>query len=363
MVRTKVTRRRQVHAGPMAIISMAIAALCCTLLLFAYNPEQDQLGGPVPTRWQNKTVTWNLNHTIGSNVHTSGGDDVGTVLGKAFATWQQTQLNGQVANGLTVTRGSDTSVTDPNSSDCVNVISFVPSSAVNFPTGAIAFTQIVTSFGPPPTSYPCTTPPNTRMCNLASCIVDADIVFNPKEQFSTTTPPLMGDFDVQPVATHEIGHLLGLDHSGIAGAIMYPFGDAGGVQQRTLAVDDTVGVAFLYPAANFAPSTGTLSGKVIQSGSGIFAAHIIAVDATTGDAVVDGLTNPDGTYNLVGVPPRTYNLLVLPLSGVYDITDFGGWACGYDETQNAPPCCDPSTDPNCKGKPVPNPTNYTGTFH
>src|SRR2546427_13999 len=81
--------------------------------------------------------------------------------------------------------------------------------------------------------------------------------FNPREHFSPTTPPLSGHFDVQPTATHEIGHLLGLDHSGIANAIMYPFGDTTSTgQSRPLAIDDTVGVAFLYPGSNFASATG-----------------------------------------------------------------------------------------------------------
>ena len=80
----------------------------------------------------------------------------------------------------------------------------------------------------------------------------------------------------------------------------------------------------------------------------------------SGNAVVDGLTDPQGSYNLVGVPPGNYNVLVLPLGAVYGLDDFGGWYCGY--SVNSPPCCDPKTDAQCTGTPISNPIDYTGKF-
>jgi hypothetical protein len=195
-------------------------------------------------------------------------------------------------------------------------------------------------------------------------MIDGDMEFNPNQPFSTSTPPLTNNFDLQSVASHEFGHLLGLDHSSIAHTMMFPFGDTGASQQRALAIDDLMGIAFLFDSSNFFQLTGAVSGKISQSGSGIFAAHVVAVDATTGNAVVDGLTNADGTYILDGVPPGTYNVLVLPLapdynSGVYTLYDFSGWSCGYSE--NSAPCCQPGT-PGCIGT-LNNPTNYTGKFY
>lgn len=356
-------KRVSSRAPVAAMASVAFLTAFSTFLISAYNPEQDDVkNAPMPARWPSNSVTWNLNPKTGSNV--APGSDVRTALTNAFNSWQNAQLNGQTVDNLTITPGADTTLTSPNSSDCLNVVGFADSNAKDFPTGVIAFTDLITSFGPPPTTYSCTTPPTSRTCSLPSCIIDADIEFNPKEQFSTSTPPLAAHFDVQSVGTHEIGHLLGLDHSGIAHAIMYPFGDTEATgQQRTLAIDDTAGIAFLYPASNFASSTGTISGAIKLNGAGIFAAHVVAVDANSGAAVLDGLTNPDGTYKLVGVPPGTYNVLALPLAGVYTLNDFSGWSCGYGE--NSPPCCDPNNppnNPNCKGKPVPNPNNYTGKF-
>jgi len=64
---------------------------------------------------------------------------------------------------------------------------------------------------------------------------------------------------------------------------------------------------------------------------------------------------------LVGVPPGNYDVLALPLEGIYDLSHFGGWYCGF--RPNSPPCCDPSTDNTCTGSQIPDPTNYTGKFH
>ncbi len=362
------TRRRRGRL----VLAMGVGLAFCTLLIFAYTPLQDDVNSIAqPARWQGGSVTWNLNPSVvGAHINATGGDTPVTVINNSFNTWKQSTLSGQLLSALMVMEGADSTAITPNASDCLNVVGFVDSTTSDFPTGTIAFTAIASDFGPPPTKYSCTSGgmTTTQTCNLPSCIVDADIEFNPKEQFSTTTPPLTGDFDLQSVATHEIGHFLGLDHSGIAHAVMFPFGDTGLSQQRTLAIDDKAGIAFLYPKLpDFSTMTGTVSGQVTQGGTGIFASHVVLIDATTGAAVVDGLTAPDGTYTLIGVPPGNYNVLALPLapnlnSGIYTLDDFSGWSCGYAGiTESSPPCCDPAKT-GCTGKPLVNPTNYTGKF-
>jgi hypothetical protein len=236
----------------------------------------------------------------------------------------------------------------------------------------VAFTTVSTDYflnGPPGT--PGTTYTFTECNGLEtitttspSIVFDADIAFNPRAQFSTSTPPLSNDFDLQSVATHEFGHALGLDHSGIAHAVMFPAGDTGENQQRTLSTDDLIAISFLYPSSSFASYLGTISGQVtLPNIGGAYAAQVVAIDASTGNVVLDSLANADGSYKLF-VPPGSYNVLVLPLArddqhGICSLSDFSGWTCGYDES--APPCCDPGVG-QCLGAPLANPINFTGKF-
>ncbi|MDD0148443.1 matrixin family metalloprotease, partial [Shigella flexneri] len=56
--------------------------------------------------------------------------------------------------------------------------------------------------------------------------------------------PVPNAFDVETVAIHEIGHLLGLGHSNVREAIMFPSIGAG--QTKNLHADDINGIRALY---------------------------------------------------------------------------------------------------------------------
>lgn len=76
-------------------------------------------------------------------------------------------------------------------------------------------------------------------------IVDADIAFNGAYfQWAVGEP---GAIDLQSVATHEIGHLLGLDHSDVPGATMAAEYVPGEIAPRSLTDDDRAGASALYP--------------------------------------------------------------------------------------------------------------------
>ncbi|MGH9326630.1 MAG: matrixin family metalloprotease [Terriglobia bacterium] len=354
------------RAWRILLVSAIVAST--TIFLFAYTHEQDDVNGPVVTKWCDgnlnngspctSTVTWNLNPTA-SNVNTSGGASLLQTIQTSFASWDQASLSGQSLVSVNIVQGSTSETqTTPNASDCTDVIGFTDSSS-DFSTGTIAFTEIATSFGPQPNQYSCSGSTTTYSCRLPSCIVDADIEFNPTVNFATAAPIPANDFDLQAIATHEIGHFLGMDHSGLASSIMYAFGDSGGVPQRVLSTDDAIGIGSIYPSSNFSSLTGTLSGTILMGGSGIFAAHVVVTGTPSGAAVADGLTNSDGTYSIF-VQPGQYNVIALPLAGLYDISNYGGWACGYEE--NGPPCCDPSTS-GCTATALTPPTNFSGKFN
>ncbi len=58
---------------------------------------------------------------------------------------------------------------------------------------------------------------------------------------------IAGQFDVETVALHELGHIIGLAHSSVSGAVMWPSVSAG-TTKRTLTQDDISGAQSLYPS-------------------------------------------------------------------------------------------------------------------
>ena len=73
--------------------------------------------------------------------------------------------------------------------------------------------------------------------------IAGDVHFDEAETWSVAIPVPAGRFDLATVAAHEFGHALGLDHSSVAGALMWPsYGGA----QRFLANDDINGIRSIY---------------------------------------------------------------------------------------------------------------------
>ena len=84
----------------------------------------------------------------------------------------------------------------------------------------------------------------------SSGILDADIVFwDAGFQFFAGTSGCSGGFYIEDVAAHEFGHALGLGHSTVCGATMYPSISTCSSGARSLDADDIAGVVSLYPPA------------------------------------------------------------------------------------------------------------------
>jgi matrix metalloproteinase-14 (membrane-inserted) len=93
----------------------------------------------------------------------------------------------------------------------------------------------------------------------SSGIIDADIVFwDAAYRFFSGTSGCSGGFYIEDIAAHEFGHALGLGHSAITSATMYPSTSSCNQRNRTLDADDIAGVQALYPprATPPAPPTG-----------------------------------------------------------------------------------------------------------
>ncbi|XP_058077104.1 metalloendoproteinase 2-MMP-like [Magnolia sinica] len=72
---------------------------------------------------------------------------------------------------------------------------------------------------------------------------DGRFHFDADERWATN--PVAGAFDVESIAVHEIGHLLGLGHSSVREAIMFPT-ISPGVKKVNLHGDDVQGIQTLY---------------------------------------------------------------------------------------------------------------------
>jgi matrixin len=96
----------------------------------------------------------------------------------------------------------------------------------------------------------------TYWWSTGSRIVDADVVFwDAAFRFFSGASGCSNGFYIEDVAAHEFGHALGLGHSALTSATMYPSVSACSTANRTLDADDITGVRTLYPL-QLLPPTG-----------------------------------------------------------------------------------------------------------
>jgi hypothetical protein len=97
----------------------------------------------------------------------------------------------------------------------------------------------------------------TYWWSSGSRIIDADIVFwDGAFQFFAGSSGCSGGFYIEDIAAHEFGHALGLGHSTVTSATMYPSVSSCATGNRTLDADDIAGVRALYPSQPLAPPSG-----------------------------------------------------------------------------------------------------------
>lgn len=79
-------------------------------------------------------------------------------------------------------------------------------------------------------------------------IYDADVYTNTKYKFysSREADGCSSEFDIDGIMVHEVGHVIGIGHSNVAGATMYPTVSACNPNNRTLEADDRAAAADLY---------------------------------------------------------------------------------------------------------------------
>jgi hypothetical protein len=297
--------------------------------------------GAIAEQWS--TVLGTNPVTILTQDQTAAGqlNEIEAVIMQSMAVW--TGVSGTTLVPGTFAAVTRTSTQNACGSDGVNSICFDQADGA-FTPGILAFTRVITAdiigvqVG--------TGAPSTQVGQ----ILDADIYFDPGNSTITfATPAALAAtptaYDLESLMIHELGHTLGFSHSAVLAAMMYPFAPAPGTfsglrptaQQpdAPLGDDDRTGLRVLYPDPTDTVNVGSISGHVLPANplslpasppgvTGIFGAHVVAVDATSGAVIgatlggwscaAPGPAQFDGTYEIGHLPVgHSYQVYAEPL--------------------------------------------------
>jgi hypothetical protein len=283
---------------------------------------------PVTIITQNQTPSGSLN-------------EIAAVITQSMAVWMG-------VSGTTIVPGTfapltQTATQNACAADGVNTICLDQEDPA-FTPGILAFTRVITAdiigvqigSGAPSTEV--------------GQILDADIYFDPGNSAVTFATPAAlaanpNAYDLESLMIHELGHALGFSHTAVWSAIMYPFAPAPGTYAQPrptgqtpdapLGDDDRTGLRVLYPSPTDTVNVGSLSGHILPANplslpasppsvTGVFGAHVVAVDAASGAVIAStlggwscaapGPTQFDGIYVIAHLPVgHSYKIYAEPL--------------------------------------------------
>lgn len=271
------------------ILFLLLSLMSLTLATMAYSMQFADEGNTIRLRWKNTTIPITLSDSLTKqNPNIKSGSDVAGAVRRSFKTWEK------AANvRFEITTADKQSVSASGKSGdgaSLLTISQTPENLLLFSGDTEEVSARTRTF-----------------FDRNGFITEADIVLNPYEQFSTDGS--IGTFDLEATFTHEIGHLLGLEHSSIAGATMFERQGKNGIyglpnfNARTLAEDDISGIRALYGAINSDVSCcGTLNGKLsTASGKTAKDTQVWIEETETGRVIAGVLTNSSGNFRIEGL--------------------------------------------------------------
>ncbi len=170
------------------------------------------------------------------------GSDI-TAVRESFNTWE----NIPTAK-IDFEDGGTTAMRNASATDGMNLVSFTDEQ-FPFPKGVLAMAAKTLRVSPD---------------DDVAYIIDADIVVNPKFVLNDVGVGYSGInegyYDAQSIITHEIGHVLGLIHTGVVDATMFFMLDKG-TDVRSLEQDDRSWASYKYPGTTYNSTFGSISGK------------------------------------------------------------------------------------------------------
>jgi hypothetical protein len=309
---------RQMKRKTLSAVVLLVALVSVQAPLRAYTLQYRDGSGILARRWLARPIIIAFSSSLSSPpANIKAGSDVIGAARRALQSWTS------IADiQFLETRSTAQTVSTANAGDRINLITVSADNAALF--------------------GPSQNPGRTRVfSDSGGAIIEADIALNPNELFSSDGTP--GTYDLESTFAHEVGHLLGLEHSAVIGATMQPRQSQNGqyglpaITQRTLSEDDVAGARALYGSQ---AGTGSISGKLIAtsvSGSSkpIFGAHVFAEDVLTGRLVAGSITLASGEYHIDALAPGRYRLIGQSLDGpvaAADIAAAGGSYSGLLET-------------------------------
>lgn len=277
--------------------TLTLAALALASGVGAHVPLENPANG--------NDLTWSTPGNISIVINSTGSDNISddshfTAIRNGIAAWND--VTGSSLQLVENTNATQQARTDWTATD-IHLVMFDETNASGFFPGGSGTVAVTPVF---------------FMSN--GNIVDADILFN-GSGFTFTTSGAGGAFDVQDVVTHELGHLVGLDHSGIGGATMYPYVSPGVVVQRSLAIDDANGIRTIYPSGALGSITGTVRRA---SDSSIVQGALVVARDPSGRTAGSILSNASGAFTIGGLDPDTYTVYAKPFDFPVSSANLGG---------------------------------------
>ncbi len=248
-------------------------------------------------RWRDLPIRYFVTDTGAPQVTAS---QFQTTITRAFSTWHavpDTQTSSQFVGFVQAS---------PFVDDGANVLGFVRRADQDSTLAATTFTVDTTD----------------------GRILESDIYFNTIFPWSVSESGVSDRFDLESIAVHEIGHLLGLSHSALgeteliaggrrviaAEAVMFPIAfSRGNIADRSLKADDIAGISDIYGTSDFTRRAGSISGRVTKNGQGVKGAHVVAFHMRSGKLVGGFSLDDNGAFVIAGLEPGPHILRAEPL--------------------------------------------------